>query len=382
MFDTQVVKFQMSGPEDVSGLVEAVTGGRIQAADIQAIIAKTEGNGRVNDYSRPYALHSFEDYMMETLGLTRGEVQGMCAMVMSGGCEGIMSPHAVAFSKTDVGDAESPGEKRLLMGVAFTRELLPEELGTMAQVDLVAEAAEEALAKSGVDSLDDVGYVQVKCPLLTSDRINDAASRGKKVVSTDTTRSMSLSNGCSALGAAVGLGEIDRASFEIADVCSRGDLYSEMISCSAGVELMRSEVVVLGNSAQSVSRYKIGRAVMQHLIDADAVRQALKNAGLVFDGLPGDEDLNRVVHVLAKAGAPWDGRLLDKRVTLLTDSVLGTRPRARRGERRHRLRRAGPGGLRLGRPRVPPGSRGGRSGSRHHRGVGAEAPPSRETSSS
>ena len=116
MFDTQVVKFQISGPEDVSGLAEAVTGGRIQAADIQAIIAKTEGNGRVNDYSRPYALHSFEDYMMETLGLTRGEVQGMCAMVMSGGCEGIMSPHAVAFSKTDVGDAESPGEKRLSMG--------------------------------------------------------------------------------------------------------------------------------------------------------------------------------------------------------------------------------------------------------------------------
>ena len=326
MFDTQVAKFQMSGPEDVSGLAEAVAEGRIQAADIQAIIAKTEGNGRVNDYSRPYALHSFEDYMMEKLGLTRDEVQGMCAMVMSGGCEGIMSPHAVAISKTDVGDAESPGEKRLSMGVAFTRELLPEELGTMAQVDLVAEAAEEALAKAGVDSLDDVGYVQVKCPLLTSDRINDAASRGKKVVSTDTTRSMSLSNGCSALGAAVGIGEVPRDSFEITDVCSRGDLYSEMISCSAGVELMRSEVVVLANSSQSVSRYKIGRAVMQNLIDADAVRQALRNAGLAFDGLPGAEDLSKVVHAFAKAGAPWDGRLLGKRVTLLTDSVLGTRP--------------------------------------------------------
>ena len=54
--------------------------------------------------------------MMENLGLSRDEVQGMCAMVMSGGCEGVMSPHAVAFSKTDVGDADSPGEKRLSMG--------------------------------------------------------------------------------------------------------------------------------------------------------------------------------------------------------------------------------------------------------------------------
>ncbi len=326
MFDVQVAKFQMSGPEDVSGLAEAVAQGRMRAQDVQAIIAKTEGNGRVNDYSRPYALHSFEDYMMETLGLSRESVQAMCAMVMSGGCEGVMSPHAVAFAKTEAGGEASPGEKRLSMGVAFTRDLLPEELGTMAQVDLVAEAAAEALEKAEVDSLDDVGYVQVKCPLLTSDRINDAASRGKKVVSTDTTRSMSLSNGCSALGAAVGIGEIDRASFEISDVCSRGDLYSEMISCSAGVELMRSEVVVLANSSRSVSRYRIGRAVMRNLIDADAVRQSLRNAGLAFDGLPGEDDLARVVHVLAKAGAPWDGRLLDKRVTLLTDSVLGTRP--------------------------------------------------------
>lgn len=326
MFDVQMAKFQMAGPEDVSGLAQAVAEQRIRAEDIQAIIAKTEGNGRVNDYSRPYALHSFEDYMMETLGASRERVQGMCAMVMSGGCEGVMSPHAVAFSKTDAGAAQSPGEKRLSMGVAFTRELLPEELGTMAQVDLVAEAAAEALAGAGVDSLDDVGYVQVKCPLLTSDRINEAAARGKKVASADTTRSMSLSNGCSALGAAVGLGEIDRASFALEDVCARGDLYSEMVSCSAGVELMRSEVVVFGNSSQSVSRYRIGRAVMRHLIDADAVREALGSAGLSFEGLPGPEDLERVAHVFAKAGAPWDGRLLGKRVTLLTDSVLGTRP--------------------------------------------------------
>jgi len=327
MIDVDVVKFQMAGPEDVSGLAEAVNNGTIAASDVQAIISKTEGNGRVNDFSRPYALHAFEDYLMESLSISRGEVQARCAMVMSGGCEGVMSPHAVAFTKKEVPDGTpSPGEKRLAIGLGFTRDLLPEELGTMTHIDLVAEAAETALKEAGVESLDDVGYVQVKCPLLTSDRINDAASRGKKVVSTDTTRSMSLSNGCSALGAAVGLGEIDRDNLKPEDVCSRGDLYSEMVSCSAGVELMRSEVIVIGNAANSVSKYKIGRALLQHLIDADGVRQALKNAGLQFEGLPSQVDLDRVVHVLAKAGAPWDGLLLGKRTTLLTDSVLGTRP--------------------------------------------------------
>ena len=84
MFDTQVVKFQMSGPEDVSGLAEAVAEGRIQAADIQAVIAKTEGNGRVNDYSRPYALHSFEDYMMEKLGLSRADYLELERLITAG----------------------------------------------------------------------------------------------------------------------------------------------------------------------------------------------------------------------------------------------------------------------------------------------------------
>ncbi len=333
MIEVEIAKFAMSGPEDISGLVEAVDEGRITAENIMAIIAKTEGNGRVNDYSRPFALHVFEDFLMEKLSVGRAEIQSRCAMVMSGGCEGVMSPHAIAFAKKDApaetpapSAAPPPGEKRLTMGLGFTRELLPEELGTMAQIDLVAEAARTALADAGIESLDDVGYVQVKCPLLTSDRINDAARRGKKVVSTDTTRSMSLSNGCSALGAAVGLGEIDRGDIGPEDVCVRGDLYSEMVSCSAGVELMRSEVVVLGNSADSASPYRIGRAILENLIDAEGVRRALRNAGLSFEGLPGKEDLARVVHVLAKAGAPWDGLLLGKRTTLLTDSVLGTRP--------------------------------------------------------
>ena len=327
MIDVEIAKFQMSGPEDVSGLAEAVSGGKITAPNIMAIIAKTEGNGRVNDFSRPYSLHSFEDYLMETLSLGREEVQARCAMVMSGGCEGVMSPHAVAFAKKSVPEGTPrPNEKRLTLGLGFTCELLPEELGTMTHIDFVAEAARTAMQDAGIESLGDVGYVQVKCPLLTSDRINDAASRGKKVVSTDTTRSMSLSNGCSALGAAVGLGEIDRSKIGLEDVCARGDLYSEMVSCSAGVELMRCEVVVLGNISNSVSPYRIGRAVLQHLIDAEAVRQALRNAGLEFEGLPSQADLGRVVHVLAKAGAPWDGLLLGKRTTLLTDSVLGTRP--------------------------------------------------------
>ena len=58
--------------------------------------------------------------------------------------------------------------------MANTRELLPEELGTIVQVELVADAVRNAMAAAEITSTDDVHYVQVKCPLLTSERINAA----------------------------------------------------------------------------------------------------------------------------------------------------------------------------------------------------------------
>ncbi len=103
-------------------------------------------------------------------------------------------------------------------------------------------------ACAGAHSLDNVG-VQVKCPLLTSDRINEATARGKK----------GSEHGHYALdeslepplppARSVGIGEIDRTSFDISDVCARGDLYSEMVSCSEGV--------VLANSLESLTRYPL-----------------------------------------------------------------------------------------------------------------------------
>ena len=88
-----------------------------------------------------------------------------------------------------------------------------------------------------------------------------------------------------------------------------------------------------------------------------------------------------MVHVLAKAGAPWDGRLLGKRVTLLTDSVLGTRPV-----------RAVVNAVIASVVKDPAvyvsaglvfhqGPVGGGGGRRHHRGLKVQA-PSRETSPS
>ena len=93
---------------------------------------------------------------------------GRCFLLMSGGCEGIMSPHATVFVRRPASLRAGSSDKRLTFAAASTRELLPEELGTMVQVDLVAAAVREAVRDAGIADLNDVHYVQVKCPLLTT----------------------------------------------------------------------------------------------------------------------------------------------------------------------------------------------------------------------
>ena len=95
----------------------------------------------------------------------------------------------------------------------------------------------------------DVHFVQIKCPLLTAQRIADAEARGQTVSTRDTLKSMGLSRAASALGVAVALGEIDARAFRDAEIGADRSFWSGRASASAGIELMGHEIVVLGMSA-------------------------------------------------------------------------------------------------------------------------------------
>jgi len=325
MDDYLAFKFPMSGPDDMSGLEALLDSGQLNAAEVMCIIAKTEGNGRVNDYSRPLAHRAFRDLICSHTGESWDEADRRIAFVMSGGCEGIMSPHATLFAKRPAAQGTPSPGKRLAFAMANTRELLPEELGTRTQVNLVADAVREALKASGIAAIDDVHYVQVKCPLLTSDRIAQARARGKRTVTEDTLRSMGFSNSTSALGIAVGLGEI-KDTYPDSDVCTNPDLYTTRGGCSSGIELMRCQVFVIGNSSGSVSKLVASHHRLTDLIDGEGVRAALRAAGVDVTGSLSDKERDKVVNIFAKGQVSMDGRLRGCRTTLLTDSDLNTRP--------------------------------------------------------
>ena len=73
-----------------------------------------------------------------------------------------------------VSAASPAGGKRLALGIAVTRDIPPEEVGTMAQVREVAAAVRRAQAEAGITDASNVHYVQVKGPLLTPAAVADA----------------------------------------------------------------------------------------------------------------------------------------------------------------------------------------------------------------
>lgn len=320
-----VFKVATTGPGDVSGLMSLIVTGAIDPASILAILGKTEGNGGVNDFTREYAVAALCTALAPRLDLTPHEVEQRIAFVMSGGTEGVLSPHITVFTRQQV--AKPPTGvtgKRLSIGMAQTRDFLPEELGRSAQISETARAVKAAMADAGITDPSDVHFVQIKCPLLTSERVAAAAARGNKTATISAYSSMAYSRGASALGVAVALGEI-ASNVRDDDVLRRYDLFSKVASTSSGIELMHNVVIVLGNSEGSASEFEIGHAVMSDAIDAPAVVSALSGVGLGAQAKAGRE----LVNIFAKAEASPDGTVRGFRHTMLEDTDISSTRHAR-----------------------------------------------------
>ena len=320
----EVRKVPILNVSDASGLAELIDEGVLEADRVLAVIGKTEGNGGVNDYTRIIADRAFREVLVEKGSRTAEEVSGV-PIVWSGGTDGVISPHATIFATVD---PESPGqaaymqqtdEPRLTVGFAMSDVLMPEDIGRVAMVEKVAAAVRIAMERAGITDVADVHYVQTKTPLLTIHTIRDAKSRGKTVWTEHTHESMDLSNGCTALGIAVALGEIEMPTD--ADVMHDRSLFSAVASCSSGVELDQAQVVVVGNVRGVGGRYRIGHSVMDDALDADGIWEAVRDAGLDLPARPHHTDLaGRLVNVFLKCEVSQDGTVHGRRNAMLDDS--------------------------------------------------------------
>ncbi len=310
-----VVKVEIKSVSDAAGLEDYIKAGRFKADEVVAVIGKTEGNGGVNDFTRILSDQAFRKVLMDHGTRSAAQVKQI-PMVWSGGCDGVITPHATVFARND--ETGPMSESRLVMGTALSPKILPEDIGRPAMVEKVAEGVRLAMKDAGITDPKDVHYVQTKTPLLTIDTIQDAHARGHDVFC-EVHDSMGVSNGTTGLGIAVALGEISMPKAE--EICKNLDLYSSVASCSSGVELDAAQIVLFGNKAGAGGRYRIGHSVMIDALDMDGIYAAIRNAGLDLPERARAEDLKgRLVNCFMKCEADRTGKLRGRRQIMLDDS--------------------------------------------------------------
>ena len=276
-----VVRIATKGPGDVSGLLSLIEQGKIDPKSIVAILGKTEGNGGVNDFTREYAVSALSAALAPYVDLPPHRVEQRIAFVMSGGTEGVLSPHITVFTRDGAAKSrfrrhfrEAPEHRDRTDAGFFAR-------GTRAR------RADQGNGKGGGCRHGRCCHRRSAGRPFCADQMSAFDQRPRR------------SGGCPwesgplqtahmvrwripvahrRLGVAVALGEIE-GKIDDEQVLRRFDLFSSVASTSAGVELMHNVVIVMGNSTSSADPFEIGHAVMRDAIDSAAVIRCVEKRG-------------------------------------------------------------------------------------------------------
>ena len=254
---------------------------------------------------------------------------------------GVLCPHFIVFANSyDEKDADkvAPKDKdaRLELHVTRTRDFKPEEVGTQEMTLETRRAIRECMGcntdvyRGDLLESDEI-FVQIKCPLLTPERVAEAAARGQTCATTDSYKSMALSRGASTIGAAGAIetlrGSLDPLATRIAftNICEDYDYYSDRVSSSAGVELMHCEILVMvrtnGRTFDAIpgvrnpykSKFQMACGRMDDAIDLAGVMKCVDEAR-------GPSGTNEIVTAIVKADPAASVR--GRRTTMLSDSDI------------------------------------------------------------
>jgi cyanuric acid amidohydrolase len=224
MREAAVFRLPMADPADVSALAAMLDDGVFTAEQVAAV--KTEGNGGVNDFTRGYFTQSLMLLLSRHSGVDPALLAGRIPCVLSGGTEGVLTPHYLVFVRKP---APPRAGGALAFGIAFGAMLPAESLCRMAQLHDAAATVRAALDDAGMTP-HEACLVQLKMPCLTAARMDLAQARGVPPATRDANRGMALARAAGALGAALALGEIGPERLDDAALLEAMDLYSQRAS--------------------------------------------------------------------------------------------------------------------------------------------------------
>lgn len=319
---SSVHRLAMQHPGDLSALAALFDSGQLDPAHVVAVIGKTEGNGGVNDFTRGYFTLAFSSLLAERTGRLRADIMTSIPCVLSGGTEGVLSPHYLVFARAPSSAPPVTAVKRLAIGVAFSPPMLPEQVGRMAHVEAVAATVRQAMQDAGISDPADVHFVQVKAPCVTAARAQEAAARGAQVLTADSNRSMAYARVAGAFGVALALGDAPQTAITEAAMFSDFSVQSDRASISSGVEVNCNEVIVLGNAAGWSGNLTIAHRPMQDALDIGGVAAVLADLGLNAAPQLSEADAARIRGVLVKCESDRRGLVRGNRHTMLDDTDI------------------------------------------------------------
>jgi cyanuric acid amidohydrolase len=241
--------------------------------------------------------------------------------VLSGGTEGVMSPHYSVFCISEEPAPKRQYPKALAIGTAFA-PVATEEVGRRAHVESVASAVRQATANAGIEKLEDVHFVQVKCPCVTVARASAAIAAGKPPRTSDPNRSMAFARAAGAFGVALALGEIRPDAFDDNSLLGDFTIQSPRASISSGVEVESNEVIVLGNSPAWGGDLKIAHRPMADALDIGGIFDVLADLGIKASPQVSARDAERIACVLVKCEPDRRGNVRGHRHTMLDDTDI------------------------------------------------------------
>jgi len=271
----------------------------------EPILTAPTGNGCVNDFSRTLAAAVWEPLIPKD-----------AITIFSGGTEGVLSPHVTFIVREPEGVHTG-----LVAAVTRTREFEPHEIGTVIQGVEVAKEI-EAILKAPSSIIIDLSLVLVKCPLLTTSKIEAITAQQGQPITHDTYQSMAFSRYASAVGIEAAhrgaAGDIPGRATALESLSEeKSHIWSAHASCSSGAELEDCHILALGTSARLGEKIRAISSVMADAIDARPVLDALERIR---------REGGEVVQVFAKAEADPKGAIRGMRHTMSTDSdIHGTR---------------------------------------------------------
>jgi cyanuric acid amidohydrolase len=314
-------RLPMAHPGDVSALAVLLDQGALRAQDVVAVIGKTEGNGGVNDFTRGFFTQSLMGLLAVRLGRAPQELLQEIPCILSGGTEGVLSPHYVVFARAEAAPDALPGPA-LALGRALGPVMQARDMGRWAQVRQVADAVRAAMADARIDKPADVGFVQVKCPFLTPQLAEAGSAAGHPLACPDPNRSMALARAAGAFGVALALGELDDNPALEAALLGDFSLFCNRASISCGVEVQATEVVVLGQSAHWRGPMRLASAPMADALDLGAVIQVLAELGLRAHPQVSAQDQPRIAAAFVKCEPDRRGKVRGARHTMLGDTDI------------------------------------------------------------